>query len=338
MVETGSKPIVTITGISGFIGSRICLDFLQSGEFHVRGTVRDKSNEAKIAPLRKAFGEHFEKLELVNADCLDAESLERAISGSTYVVHTASPFNFKDTREQLIKVAVEGTMAVMKACLLAKVKRCVVTSSCMTIYFPRAEDRPNIETEWLDENCWSNPDRPGGIPGYAESKVKAERAAWSYHASLPEDEKFELVTVLPCFVLGPSLLPGGFTSAEYIEAYFNGSKTKVGLDGRGVVDVRDVAKVHLEAVRRPGISGNRFIAYSQWTNSKDIADVLHSEFGPQGYTIPTEEVEGTREKNHRVSNKKSKDTFGIEFIPASEAIKAMAQSLIDQGVIKKIDS
>jgi len=56
MVEKG-KPITTITGVSGFIGSYVCLDFLKSCEFHVRGTVRDIKNEAKIAPLRKAFGD-----------------------------------------------------------------------------------------------------------------------------------------------------------------------------------------------------------------------------------------------------------------------------------------
>ena len=47
-----AKPVTTITGVSGFIGSQVCLDFLKSGEFRVRGTVRDAKNEAKVAPLR----------------------------------------------------------------------------------------------------------------------------------------------------------------------------------------------------------------------------------------------------------------------------------------------
>jgi nucleoside-diphosphate-sugar epimerase len=63
----------------------------------VRGTVRDKSNETKIAPLRKAFGAHFDEIELVEADLLNAESLSKAIAGSTYVVHTASPVVFTGT-------------------------------------------------------------------------------------------------------------------------------------------------------------------------------------------------------------------------------------------------
>jgi nucleoside-diphosphate-sugar epimerase len=140
MVE-GQKPIVTITGISGFIGSQVCLDFLKSGEYQVRGTVRDSKNEAKISPLRKAFGEYFDKLELVNADLLNTESVTKAIAGSTYVVHTASPFFFPENDEDVIKPAVDGTVAVMHACSASGgVKRCVITSSIAAIASPAKAD------------------------------------------------------------------------------------------------------------------------------------------------------------------------------------------------------
>jgi nucleoside-diphosphate-sugar epimerase len=140
MVE-GKKSIVTITGISGFIGSQVCLDFLKSGEYHVRGTVRDSKNEAKISPLRKAFGEYFDKLELVNADLLNTESVNKAIAGSTYVVHTASPFFFPENDEDVIKPAVDGTIAVMHACSASGgVKRCVITSSIAAIASPAKAD------------------------------------------------------------------------------------------------------------------------------------------------------------------------------------------------------
>ena len=64
-------PIVCITGISGYVGSQVCLTFLKSGKFRVRGTVRSTKNEAKILPLKTAFGEYFKKLELVEADLLN---------------------------------------------------------------------------------------------------------------------------------------------------------------------------------------------------------------------------------------------------------------------------
>ena len=90
--SVSGKPIVTLTGISGYLGSLTCLEFIKDGGYRVRGTVRDKDNQEKIAPLRTAFGAHFDKLELVNADLTDEQSLINAIKGSTYVVHLASPF------------------------------------------------------------------------------------------------------------------------------------------------------------------------------------------------------------------------------------------------------
>ena len=52
MVQAEEKPIVTITGITGFLGSWTCLKYLEDGGFRVRGTVRDRNNEAKVAPIR----------------------------------------------------------------------------------------------------------------------------------------------------------------------------------------------------------------------------------------------------------------------------------------------
>ena len=118
MVEetSASKPLVTITGVSGYLGSQTALVFLKDGNFRVRGTVRSTTNEVKIAPLRAGFGEHFNQLELVEADLLNEASIIAACAGSTYVIHTASPFNFSEKEEDIIKAAVDGSLAVMKAC------------------------------------------------------------------------------------------------------------------------------------------------------------------------------------------------------------------------------
>ena len=52
----GNKPIVTLTGVTGYIGSQVALLFLKDGGYRVRGTVRDKNNQAKLQPLKEAFG------------------------------------------------------------------------------------------------------------------------------------------------------------------------------------------------------------------------------------------------------------------------------------------
>ena len=107
----------------------------------MKGTVRSINNPEKIEPLKKAFGEYFDKLELVEADLCDENSIIKAIQGSTYIVHTASPFPIESPSNEdlLIKPAVEGTLAVMKAAKLNKVKKVVITSSVAAIFITGVE-------------------------------------------------------------------------------------------------------------------------------------------------------------------------------------------------------
>ena len=75
MEETKQKPLVTITGITGYLGAHVCHHFLKDGSYRVRGTVRSKTNTSKIDPIKKAYGELFNQLELVEADLLDDASM-----------------------------------------------------------------------------------------------------------------------------------------------------------------------------------------------------------------------------------------------------------------------
>ena len=164
----------------------------------------------------------FSRLEIVEANLLDADSLARAIAGATYVVHTASPFVLTPPRnaDDLVRPAVDGTMAVCRACFANKVKRLVITSSCAAIYDVRPADRKAVYTE----EDWSNTAHQEEVGGYyALSKTLAERSAWNYQQQLPEKERFELVTINPSLIVGKPLhIHGGFASAELITKLFTG--------------------------------------------------------------------------------------------------------------------
>ena len=94
------RPTVLITGITGYLGSQVCLHFLNDGNFHVRGTVRSLNRREKIEPLIKAFGPLFSYLEIVEADLLDEASLIKAAAGCNYIVHTASPFYIDKPKDE----------------------------------------------------------------------------------------------------------------------------------------------------------------------------------------------------------------------------------------------
>jgi nucleoside-diphosphate-sugar epimerase len=56
MVES-IKPLVLITGVTGYLASHVCFEFLKSGNFKVRGSVRDLPNKTEL--LKKIYGDYL---------------------------------------------------------------------------------------------------------------------------------------------------------------------------------------------------------------------------------------------------------------------------------------
>jgi nucleoside-diphosphate-sugar epimerase len=150
-----------------------------------------------------------------------------------------------DDESQLITPAVEGTLSVLRACNTNRVRRCVITSSCASVLY---RERP---TGLFDETHWTDPNFPD-ISVYAKSKVLAEKAAWDFHASLPESERFELVTILPGFVLGPALRLEPSSSTDFCKNALEGKMTVIPHMNLPIVDVRECAEAHLQAIKTPG--------------------------------------------------------------------------------------
>ena len=153
---------------------------------------------------------------------------------------------------ELITPAVEGTLAVMKAALKHKVKRVVITSSGLTVTLHKEED----QKERYNEEDWSDVD---AIFSYAKSKTLAEKAAWDFINNLPESERFELTVVVPTVLQGPYYLTGEFSSGEYMKMFMLGEAPALPRLMNSVVDVRDAAFAHLQAIKVPEAKNKRFI-------------------------------------------------------------------------------
>ncbi|CAJ1353931.1 unnamed protein product [Effrenium voratum] len=320
------KPVVVITGVTGYLGSATCLAFLQDGSFSVRGTVRSTSNEKKLQPLKLGLGELFAGLELVEADLSDEDSLIKACAGATFVVHTASPFHFKGG---CVKPAVKGTTAVMKACSVHKVKRCVVTSSCAAMQAPAAEDKP-VPPAAYNETCWSNPERPEGLHDYMKSKTWAERAAWDYQKANPG---FDLVTILPCFIMGPAPCDGEGTSVSYMLDILKGKKAEIPRNSSSFVDVRDCAAAHLKAILLPEAANQRFILYNQRVLLRDVYGWL-AKYNEKGAKVPTKLAEGEDSMDgDLIDNTKSREVLKIEYTPMEKTFCDAAEYLLSVGAV-----
>ena len=139
----------------------------------------------------------------------------------------ASPviFNPIDAENELIKPAVQGTIGVLKACQLAKtVKRLVITSSIAALAVPSKENYP-ADGVW-DESIWTDVNAEG-VSSYHKSKTLAERAAWDFQKDLPPGEKFDIVSINPGFIVGPSVSPNDSITYSWAKEVLMGTKQPI---------------------------------------------------------------------------------------------------------------
>mmetsp|Transcript_6783 Transcript_6783/g.5931 ORF Transcript_6783/g.5931 Transcript_6783/m.5931 type:complete len:349 (-) Transcript_6783:48-1094(-) len=337
---------VCITGISGYLGAWVLKTYLDDGTYQIRGTVRDPTNEKKIKPLKESLGESFDQVELVSADLTDPESIDKAIEGCDYVVHTASPFPAKPPKREndLLKPAVEGTKAVLEACRKHKIKRLVVTSSIASIIDYARDISGSICTEedWLEDF--------GRSTAYPKSKTLAEKAVWDFIDKLPEEEKFDAVTINPGFILGPLLTKCECSSADILSKLLRGKFPGLPNIYIPMVDVRDVAEAHLRALTRAPPSG-RYITSEDCYDFLWLGKVLTEEFKQHGYKpnrklmkycfakfgavfVPeAKSVINQWGLNVSTSNEKIKEHLGMEFRDSKTSVIEMGYSLIEQGFV-----
>lgn len=272
---------VLVTGGSGFIGAHVILQLLAAGH-EVRTTVRnpDRAKDV-VAMLREGRADTPDKVGFVTADLLRDDGWREAAAGCDYVLHVASPLgvHVPEDENELIIPAREGTLRVLRAARDAGVKRVVVTSSFAAIGYghpPRATP--------FDETEWSNLDGDG-VQAYPKSKTLAERAAWDFIAR--EGNGLELAVVNPTAVFGPALGPDFSESIGIVKALLDGAMPAVPRIYFGLVDVRDVADLHLRAMTSPKAKGERFLAVSGETMSiLQVARVLRDKLGSKARRVP----------------------------------------------------
>ena len=117
------------------------------------------------------------------------------------------------------------------------------------------------------------------------AKTLAEKAAWDFLRALPEAEKFELVTILPAFTMGPNLRAEHFASGGWIKNLMTGSMTEIKADGCAAVDVRDVAFAHLQAIKVSAAANRRFILSLGMPLYAEYARPVIAKYAPLGWPV-----------------------------------------------------
>jgi nucleoside-diphosphate-sugar epimerase len=268
---------VLVTGGTGYLAGWCIAELLERG-YAVRTTIRDAAKEPAV---RAATG-GTDRLHVVVADLGSDEGWDAAAAGCTYVLHVASPMggDGRAAAEELIGPARDGTLRVLRAATRAGAARVVLTSST-------AAATPRAASGVSDETVWTDPADPNLTP-YRRSKLVAERAAWEFMAE--HQGPTTLTTILPVAIFGPLRSAGNAGSVEVIARLLNGRPPVVPRFGFAIVDVRDLADLHIRAMTSPAAAGERFIGAGEFMWLPEIAQTLRSRLGRHAARVPTRGV------------------------------------------------
>ena len=271
MESLTKQQTVLVTGGTGFVGIYCILQLLQKG-YKVKTTLRALSRKDEVTSLLKQAGIFsIGNLSFVEADLTKDQNWDQAAEGCTYVLHVASPFpaGEPENADELIVPARDGALRVLKAARDAGVKRLVLTSSFAAIgYSKNPKNHVFTELDWTD---------PELTPmAYIKSKTIAEKAAWDFISS--EGAGMELTVINPVGIFGPALGKDYSTSIGMVKALLNGDMKETLPFTFGIVDVRDVADIHILAMTHPAAKGERFLAAATGVMSLyDIAQLIRKE-------------------------------------------------------------
>lgn len=340
--------LVLVTGGTGFVGAWCIVKLLEAG-YHVRTTIRAPKGHEKVREMLKtaAFLDFMTpNLTFTTADLMKDDGWPAAVKDATYVLHVASPFPMGAPKHEddLIIPARDGALRVLRASREAGVKRLVLTSSFAAVgYGLPASEKPFTEENWTDTSDTS-------ITAYTKSKTLAEQAAWDFIAK--EGGTMELATINPPAIFGPVLGKDISTSTQLISKLLTGGVPAAPRLMLGVVDVRDVADLHLLAMTDPKANGERFLANSPPSMTiLDMSKVLKERLGSAASKSPTRTLPNfvlklaamvsadaamlapQLEKQVHMSNEKATAVLGWQPRSSSDAVVATAESLIKLGLV-----
>jgi nucleoside-diphosphate-sugar epimerase len=262
---------VLVTGATGFVGMQVILQLLEMG-YTVRTTVRDLKSEEKVKEtLRRNNIQSFEKLMFIAAELTQDENWDNAMQGCTYVLSVASPvfFDKPKNEEDAYRPAKEGILRILHFAKKTGIKRVVMTSNFGAVGFTQTDrSRETTEADWTDT-------RNKAVSVYERSKALAEIAAWDFIKA--DGGNLEFATINPVAILGPSLDAHFSGSFHLLQNLLNGKMKAIPNIPLNIVDVRDVAILHIKAMETPEANGKRFIASADGQISlPEIAGLLKS--------------------------------------------------------------
>ena len=322
--------MILVTGATGILGRVIVLELLKQGK-KVRATKRKSSNINDVKHSFQFYTENpeefFNKIEWIDVDFDDIDSLKTALINVEEVYHCAAKVSFHpDDRKEMYHSNIVGTRNLLFACENSSVKKFCFVSSVAVL---DGTDENGKVTE--DSNF--NPKLHHSK--YAKSKHFSEMEVWRASA-----EGLKTVIINPGVIIGS----GNWQSSSG-EIFGTFEKFPYAMSGSSnYVDVRDVANIAIALMER-NIFGERFLIISEYKKLVEVANLIRQQLGKSqakvlpkwilnvGYVLnlllgwlisPLRLLNRINiqavTSHHLLSNNKIKDRLDYQFIPITESI------------------
>ena len=337
---------ILVTGASGFVGKWTVLELLRAG-FSVRGTVRrlDKVPAIHAAIVSQLGNEPLSRFTHVQADLMDDTGWPEALVGVDAVCHVAAQIVAEEPRnaDVVIRPAVEGTERVLRHAHAAGVRRVVMTSSIATVAYGHGHERGR---RVYDETHFTQLDRMRFTWAYCIGKTRAEQAAWTFARA----NDMALTTIHPGAILGPALDDDASISLLMVSDLLNGKTPAMPSNGFSIIDVRDVAAMHVAALRNEASIGERYLAAGDYTPFPEVGQILREAYPDRTITQkivpdwiirilarfggPTRQIINDIGNEKHFDRTKGEELLGRPLRSSKEAILAAAESSIALGLVK----
>jgi nucleoside-diphosphate-sugar epimerase len=333
--------MILVTGASGLLGSHLLLYLVKKG-YNIKALATDESSKKKALKTFNAYqndSAYFEKINWCFGDITDSEFLYELLENVDYVYHCAAVVSFSPNDiENMNRINVNGTEALVNMCLLRNIKKFCHVSSVAALGKTTDGSIVTEETHFINSPQNSN---------YGISKYNAEREVWR-----ASEEGLNIVIVNPSVILGPGDWNSGssnmFSSAYKGLKYFSDGIT-------GFVDVRDVAAIMIKLMegnfnhqryivcaeniaysevfnlmhdnfnkKRPSVKASKALAAVVWRLEK-----LRSKITGKNPLITKETVEAAFQKVY-FSNQKISNELNYNFIAVRESINVICKIFLAQ--------
>lgn len=177
---------------------------------------------------------------------------------------------------------------------------------------------------------------------YFSTKIESEKVAWAFIEN--EKPSFDMVALLPVIVLGPNLNP--VTKPEEIEQGAKGHVYSL-IDGTYPtvedakyffythIDVRDVARAHVDALTNKQASGKRIaLVTSDPLTPQSVVNILNKRFPqlkgrlPKGGNSDVINPKGIIPEV--VKSTRTKDYFGWDYRSLEESVVDIVDQILEQ--------